>query len=185
MPDRDPERDQAQEEGDPSTYTSDMFGYTLAWEASWIPYEDASEVNEEDGYDLFALQADGTGTGAFSLFAAAWDTDLEARDYIEYWASDEFVQENFPDGTEVVLADSRRNSGAVVYVGPQDANDPELWVTIYEVVNVDDEIRLEPTLVAPVSEFEDLYDDAQVSITLDGDQIIGFFSTEEIAGELP
>lgn len=185
LPEDSTERGQAQEEGAPATYTSEMFGHTLAWGESWVPYEDAPNINEADGYEIFALQADGTGTGAFSLFSAAWDTDLEARDYIEYWSSDEFVQENFPEGTEVVLVDSRGNSGAVVYLGPQEEGDPELWVTIYEVVNVDDEIRLEPTLVAPLSDFEDVYDDAVQSITLDGDEVLGYFSTKEIVDELP
>jgi hypothetical protein len=84
-----------------------------------------------------------------------------------------------------VLADASRRSGAVVLVGPASEDDDELWVTIYEIAVVDGELKLESSFVAPLSGFETAYEDAQASVTLDGDEVIGFFSTEEIVDELP
>lgn len=177
--------DPTPEAEDESSYTSEMFDYTLAWENSWVPDQDGSEVNEDDGYDYFLLTSGASDDVMASVLGTEWDDEYRADDYIEYWASDEYVEENFLDGTEVLLVDGGRSSGAVVYVGPWSEDDPGLRVIIYEIVNIDGDVRIDPSFAAPLADFEDRYEDATQSITVNGDPVFGYFSTDEIMDELP
>lgn len=176
-----PKRDEAPE----GAYVSDQFGYTVEWADHWSIYEDWTDANAEEGYDAFALETTDDGYAAIIIHGAAWDDAYTTDDYVAWWTSDEFLEEYQPDGTEVILADASRRSGAVVMVGPASDTDDELWVTVYEVAVIDRELKVESSFVAPLDGFEVAYEDARASVSMDGDEVVGFFTVEEIMDELP
>ncbi len=70
-------------------------------------------------------------------------------------------------------------------VGPASEDDDEPWVTVFEVQVVGGELEIDVSFFAPVAGFETAYEDALASVTLDGDEPIGYFTTDEIVAELP
>ena len=104
-------------------YTSEMFGYTIAWDEHWTVYEEWVTADEDAGYDSYALETTDSGYAAINIHGAAWDDEYTVDDYVAYWESDEFLEEYQPEGTEVILADGTRRSGAVVLVGPASEDD--------------------------------------------------------------
>jgi hypothetical protein len=168
-----------------ASYISDQFGYTLEWSDTWTPYDEGITADTEEGYDSYTLSSQGVGVGAINVYATAAGDQYGPTDYVDYWASEQFLDEYQANGTQVVLADSTRRSGAVVLVGPLSDDDPALWVTVYEIAVIDGALQIETSLMAPLEDIETVYDDAQNAITLDGEAVVGFFTTEEIVAALP
>ncbi len=166
------------------TYTSDLYGYTVEWDGPWEVYDDWTQVDTETGYDTLALRTP-DDSAAIVISGAAWDDQYSVDDYVTYWTSDEYLKEYQPEGTEVLLSDASRRSGAVVLVGPASEDDDEPWVTVFEVQVVGGELEIDVSFFAPVAGFETAYEDALASVTLDGDELIGYFTTDEIVAELP
>lgn len=166
------------------SYTSDLYGYTVEWAGPWEIYDDWTEVDPDTGYDTLGLRTP-DDRAALVISGAAWDDQYSVDDYVAYWTSDEYLSKYQPEGTEVILADASRRSGAVVMVGPASENDDEPWVTVFEVQVVGRELEIDVSFFAPVDGFGTAYEDAIASVTLDGDEVMGYFTTEEIVAELP
>lgn len=166
------------------SYTSDLYGYIVEWAEPWEVYDDWTEVDTETGYDTLALRTP-DDSAAIVIAGAAWDDQYSVDDYVTYWTSEEYLTEYQPEGTEVILADASRRSGAVVMVGPASEDDDEPWITVFEVQVVGGELEIDVSFFAPVAGFETAYEDAIASVSLDGDELIGYFTTEEIVAELP
>lgn len=167
-----------------SSYTSELYGYVVEWHGQWEVYDDWTEVDPETGYDTLALRTP-DDSAAIVISGVAWDDQYSVDDYVTYWSSEEYLSKYQPEGTEVILADASRRSGAVVLVGPASEDDDEPWVTVFEVQVIDRELEVDVSFFAPVDGFGTAYEDALASVTLDGDEAIGYFSTDEIVAALP
>jgi hypothetical protein len=180
-----PRQESANQSSAGSAYESPQFGYTLEWSGDWATYEGSEVSDPAQGYDSITLSTAASGDGAINVYGAAWDGSLTIADVVDYWSSEEYLAEYQPAGTTVVLAESGRSSGAVVLVGPYSDDDPEEWVTLMEIVVIGRDVEVEATLVAPVADFEAVYEDALTAVDLDGLPVLGYFSTEEIVAALP
>jgi hypothetical protein len=169
---------------DDATYVSPQFGYEITWAGGWAADEDLEISDEDEGYDSLSLSTVSPGIGGVSVMGMAWDKKTTARDVIDYWSSDAYLEDYQPEGSEVVLSDNGRRSGAVVLVAPYSERDDEEWVTVLEVAIIGSELQVNTVLAAPLDDFEDVYDDAQERIARGGDPAVGYFATDEILDAL-
>lgn len=167
------------------SYTSELFGAVIEWGDAWEPGQKGVNVYPDQGKESIRLLTIGDDPGGITVYLREHDSDEQVRDIVDYWASDDRILEYEPEGTEVVLADSGRRSGAVVLIGPASMNDATPWVTVREVFQLGDGVMVEVSFGVPLATFEDAYDDATRHVSVDGDEVLGYFSTEEIQAALP
>lgn len=168
------------------SFTSDQFAYTIAWDATWQTQDGWITSDTGEGFDAVMVEAVSPVEGAVRFYIASQIPGYTIDDALAYWTSADYLDEFKPAGTEVVLAESSRNSGAVVLVGPSPIEgDPELWVSVIELAFVGRELEVESQVIAPLSHFPTVYANAQQGIVMEGNGVVGYFSLEDLLDVLP
>ncbi len=121
------------------------------------------------GGDAFALM--------FVDFSAA--EDLAPDDLVEYWISDEYLEENSDPDVEILLDDSSRSSGAVLtrdYLSEGD----EAIILKEAVLMGDGETLAVATLISTPNMYGEIYGDAEGDVVIDGEAAVSVFTQDDV-----
>jgi hypothetical protein len=165
-------------------YESPQFGYTVEWARGW-DLDDyfetpiySSEDAERDSLCLIWSESEETYGYTYIIGQAASRGAPEAD--VEAWVDDEFIEQQWPDfDVEVLLEDSTRSSGSVVY----SIFEPEervQYYTIYQSIELDDGSMIYITFSTDEASFEDAFAQVSTDIEIDGDTILDLFDWDEI-----
>lgn len=162
-------------------YVSPQFGIEVVWDDRWVFDSEYLEqpigTDEENGEDWITLVWGG-GTGGDITVAVSELDDFEPAQIIEYWESDEYVDQ-FEASGEVLLAESSDDRGAVLIL----LDDGEEGIVIYrEAVCLSPECDQVAFImvVSSVVDASDVIADAEEGIEIEGETATGMFSTREI-----
>ncbi|MGI8486439.1 MAG: hypothetical protein ACR2OU_19540 [Thermomicrobiales bacterium] len=169
-------------------YTSPQFGYNVTWNTPWTvnPGDDTAVVSDPDGVsDELYLATDDPSNALVSISGIEANGTTPA-DATETWASQDYLDNYTGVGTEVLLQDSNRSGGAVVTLGPLQSNADVTVVIVRKVLSYDggDTLVL-MTLIVPVDQFAAVYASAQVTVLLEGEPALAYFTSGQIDSVLP
>lgn len=162
-------------------YTSPQFDIDVEWGDRWlIDHEDEGSVTTDPagGSDsLFLLWSGEDFAMLFIDFAAA--EDLTPDDFVEYWVSEEYLAENADPNAEILLDDSGRSGGAVLWRDYLDEGG-ELIIFKEAMLLGDGETLAIVTLIAPPDLYSEIYADAESDVEIDGEPAVSVFSQREV-----
>lgn len=161
-------------------YESPQYGIGIEWDDTvWDadPAFEQTAVSDTDaGIDtlvLFWLNGD----AAMFFLVMPSDSD-EPADFVDLWQSDEYILDQVHEDAEVLLADSSRNSGGVVYRS-YNAEGQEM-IVVNEAIYIDDETIVLLTMYGSPADIAGAYGDAEDLISVDGNDATGTFTSREI-----
>jgi cell division septation protein DedD len=161
-------------------YVSPQHDADVIWDDRWAFDPDMGDEpigsNPDTGIDWLLLNwLDGDG---FVEVAIGMEPDFEPGIMVEYWESDEYL-EQLPSGTEVLLAESSRDRGAVLLLVP----DGDMDLVYYqEAVCLDRrcETFAFVYVTSTVVDAADAIADAEEGIEVAGEPSTGTFSSRQI-----
>jgi hypothetical protein len=167
-----------------SEYESPQYGVIVEWDESvWgidPEWELTAVSDEETGIDsviLFWLNGDA------SMMIQIMPSDgSEPADIVEVWESDDYVVESVHEDAGILLSDSGRNSGGVIYLTYN--TDGEELILAQEVIYIDDETMAVVTMFSSPDDIVDAYADAEDLVAVDDNDAAGTFTPREIEGAL-
>lgn len=167
-----------------SEYESPQHGVLVEWDESvWgidPEWEMTAVSDEESGIDsviLFWLN------GNASMMIQIMPSDgSEPADFVGVWESNDYMAESVHEDAEVLLSDSGRNSGGVIYL-TYDAEGQEL-ILAQEVIYIDDDTVAIVTMFSSPADIVDAYADAEDLVAVDDNDAAGTFTPREIEGAL-
>lgn len=160
-------------------YVSPQHDIDVLWDDRWEfdpSLSDPIGSDTESGIDWVVLTwLD--GDGIFEV-AIGVEPDFEPEIMVDYWQSDEYL-EGMPSGTEVLLAESSRDRGAVLLLVPDDDMD---LVYYQEAVCLDRrcETFAFVYVTSTPADAADAIADAEEGVEVAGEPSTGTFSTREI-----
>lgn len=160
-------------------YVSPQHDIDVLWDDRWEfdpSLSDPIGSDTESGIDWVVLTwLD--GDGIFEI-AIGVEPDFEPEIMVDYWQSDEYL-EGMPSGTEVLLAESSRDRGAVLLLVPDDDMD---LVYYQEAVCLDRrcETFAFVYVTSTPADAADAIADAEEGVEVAGEPSTGTFSTREI-----
>lgn len=162
-------------------YESPQFGITIEWDNIWFvdTNDDSSVVSDEEGlFDTLMLVWDGTGDGLMWIDLTTTD-DLTPEDMVDYWISDEYMEEFADPDAEILLDDSDEVSGSVLY--RDYLSDGEEVIILMEATMLEDEEHMSiVTIMSYTDEFVDVVDDASAGVSVDGGDVVNTFRVRDI-----
>jgi hypothetical protein len=164
-----------------SEFESLQHGVSVEWDDTvWAvdPAWELSAVSDsESGVDSVILfWADGGASMMIQIMPADGNAP---SDFVDAWESDEYILDSVHEDAEVLLVDSGRNSGAVVYL-TYDGEGEEL-ILVQEVLDIDGgETVALVTMFGTAAELADAYADAEDLVAVDGIDLVSTFTPREI-----
>lgn len=167
---------------DDNTFVSPTYGPVIEWVSplQLNPDRDPNVVEDSDGLDRVSLSMDGDNLAFVNVTILEAGTATPAN-MVAAWSSPDFIESiAFSPDSEVVLADSSSSIGAVARVDYTDEGTEVIFYTefIFDEAN-GALILVEYSTAFPM--FDVTFDDAQASLTVDGESVLEFFAPDEIA----
>ncbi len=171
-------------------YESPQYGYSVDWSRVWEvdDYYDTPVLSDADtGQDTARLiWTSSDGSEAWLAITGQSDNRGGPAEDVAEWTDPEYIAWNWdnPDfEVEVLLDQSSRRTGAVLYSLIDSGNDDALWYIIFQAVELRDgtTIYFQYTIFGEI--LEDAYD-AAGDILLNGDPALHYLEWDDIEAAL-
>lgn len=182
---------------DDRSYESPQFGYTVDWSRNWSldlyydqPDEDIQPVmsDEEIEQDLLYLIWTDNGEEAYAIISGQTANRGGPEGDVDEWTDPDYVEDEEIWGpgaeVEVLLDDTTRDSGAVLYSIVDTENDDAQYYTIYQSIELEDGATLYLTLQSTEDWLEGAYESWTSDVEIDGAPIEVVFEWEDIEAAL-
>lgn len=168
-----------------SEYVSPQFDVDVVWDDRWAFDAGASDEpigsDEANGEDWISLAWENGDSGTISISISEVD-DFAPEQLVEYWESDEYMDDIGVAGEVVLSEASDDRGGALILV-----DDGGEGVVVYQEViclsRACDQIAV-VNVTTSAFDAADLIADAEEGIEIDGEAATGVFSTRQINREL-
>ncbi|MCA9832417.1 MAG: hypothetical protein KC435_00560 [Thermomicrobiales bacterium] len=158
-----------------SSWQGPIFEHEIGWDDNWVvdPSIDGAIVSDEDEQiESLLITSDSYRTTPFIYIAVHDAGGNTPADYLEYWSSDEYLQEQVlgADGGDAEILTTRsRSSGVAIVI--QYTDDNETYIMVRQMVELEDGTLMVLVIDTSVDEISQVYSDAHDGITFDGDEL--------------
>lgn len=162
-------------------YTSPQFDIDVEWGDTWfIDESDPDAVTSDVAGEMDSLMLTWGGDDFALLFIDISTADgLTPADFVEYWASDDYMAENADPDAEILLDRSRDANGAV-FTRDYLSDGGEVLIVKEAILLEDGEHLAIVTLIATPDMFGDIYADGESDVEIAGGPALDTFSTRQI-----
>lgn len=154
-----------------SSWQGPIFQHEIGWDDNWLvdpSMDDAIVSDEKEQIESLLIVSDSYQTTPFVYIAVLDAGGNTPDDYLDYWSSDEYLQDSGRSDAEVLTSRSR-SSGVAVVIQYNDGG--ETYVMVRQMVELEDGTLMMIVVDTSVDEISQVYSDAYDGITFDGDEL--------------